>query len=137
VGDQPAQVRDAGRRRPRPQVAHPRGYGTRLGSDSELDAALRPLRDGNDLVFDIASSYLNLLDVFFIGFATWHRGDTLDASDFESVYDQDERQQIAATGEGDPTCPQTHPAAHDLYRERGLISRARGNNRADGGRPVR
>jgi hypothetical protein len=70
------------------------GYRVRLGSDPELDAALRPLREGNDLVFNITSSYLNLLDIFFMSFATWHRGDTLDAIDFESVFDQDERQQI-------------------------------------------
>ena len=70
------------------------GYRTRLGSDPALDRALQPLRDGHDLVFDVASSYLNLLDIFFMSFATWHRGDTLDAIDFESVFDKDERQQI-------------------------------------------
>ena len=70
------------------------GYRMRLGSDPELDRALQPLREGNDRVFDIASSYLNLLDIFFMSFATWHRGDTLDAIDFESVFDQEERQQI-------------------------------------------
>jgi hypothetical protein len=70
------------------------GYRYKLGGDPELDAALQPLREGNDLVFDITSSYLNLLDIFFISFSTWHRGDTLDAIDFESVYDQDDRQQI-------------------------------------------
>ncbi len=77
------------------------GYRTRLGSDPELDRALQPLRDGNDRVFDIASSYLNLLDIFFISFATWHRGDTLDAIDFESVFDETEQQQIAEADEED------------------------------------
>jgi hypothetical protein len=70
------------------------GYRTRLGNDPALDRVLQPLRDGHNLVFDIASSYLNLLDIFFMSFATWHRGDTLDAIDFENVYDVDDHQQI-------------------------------------------
>lgn len=99
------------------------GYRTRLGSDSELARALQPLRDGHNLVFDIASSYLNLLDIFFISFATWHRGDTLDAIDFESVFDQDERQQLAETDEEEPFNPRntrilkTAYALHDQLVE--------------------
>ena len=100
------------------------GYRTRLRNDPELDAALQPLRDANDLVFDIASSYLNLLDIFFISFATWHRGDTLDAIDFESVYDADDRQQLEETDEEDePFNPRnarilaTAYAAHDQLVE--------------------
>jgi hypothetical protein len=95
------------------------GYRVRLGGDPELDRALQPLRDGNDLVFDIASSYLNLLDIFFLSFATWHRGDTLDAIDFESAYDQDDRQQLAETDEAEPFNPRntriltTAYAVHD------------------------
>lgn len=83
------------------------GYRMKLGSDPELDRSLQPLREGNDLVFDIASSYLNLLDIFFMSFATWHRGDTLDAIDFESVFDRDERQQIeeAEADEEEPFNP--------------------------------
>jgi len=101
------------------------GYRTRLGSDPELDRALQPLREGNDLVFDIASSYLNLLDIFFMSFATWHRGDTLDAIDFESVFDEDERQQIeeAEADEEEPFNPRntrilmTAYAVHDQLVE--------------------
>jgi hypothetical protein len=99
------------------------GYRTRLVSDPELDAALRPLREGHDLIFDIASSYLNLLDIFFISFATWHRGDTLDAIDFESVYDRDDQQQIAETDEAEPFNPRntriltTAYAVHDQLVE--------------------
>lgn len=77
------------------------GYRTRLRNDTELDRALQPLRDANDLVFDITSSYLNLLDIFFMCFATWHRGDTLDAIDFEEVFDEDDRQQLAEAEEDD------------------------------------
>ncbi len=77
------------------------GYRTRLNNDPELDRALQPLRDANDLVFDIASSYLNLLDIFFMCFATWHRGDTLDAIDFEEVFDEDDQQQLAEAEEDD------------------------------------
>lgn len=77
------------------------GYRTRLKNDSELDRALQPLRDGNDRVFDIASSYLNLLDIFFLCFATWHRGDTLDAIDFEGVFDDDDQQQLAEAEDDD------------------------------------
>lgn len=102
------------------------GYRWRLGGDPELDRALQPLRDGHDLVFDIASSYLNLLDIFFISFATWHRGDTLDAIDFESVYDEEDRQQIeeAGTDEEEPFNPRntrilkTAYAVHDQLVER-------------------
>jgi hypothetical protein len=102
------------------------GYRVRLASDPELDRALQPLRDGNDLVFNITSSYLNLLDIFFISFATWHRGDTLDAIDFESVFDQDEHQQIEAAEEEDdePFNPRntrilmTAYAVHDQLVER-------------------
>jgi hypothetical protein len=99
------------------------GYRIRLESDPELGRALQPLREGNDLVFDIASSYLNLLDIFFMSFATWHRGDTLDAIDFESVFDQDERQQIAETEEEEPFNPRntrilkTAYAVHDQLVE--------------------
>lgn len=101
------------------------GYRYRLGNDAELDRALRPLREGNDLVFDIASSYLNLLDIFFMSFATWHRGDTLDAIDFESVFDEEEQQQIAeAEEEDEPFNPRntrilmTAYAVHDQLMER-------------------
>jgi hypothetical protein len=99
------------------------GYRTRLGSDPELAAALQPLRDGHELVFDISSSYLNLLEIFFISFATWHRGDTLDAIDFESVYDRDDRQQLAETDEEEPFNPRntriltTAYAVHDQLVE--------------------
>jgi hypothetical protein len=95
------------------------GYRTRLRNDTELDRALQPLRDGNDLVFDIASSFLNLLDIFFMCFATWHRGDTLDAIDFEDVFGQDDQQQIEATDEDEPFNPRntriltTAYAVHD------------------------
>jgi len=95
------------------------GYRTRLGNDPELDRALQPLRAGHDLVFDIASSYLNLLDIFFMSFATWHRGDTLDAIDFESVFDRNERQQLAEADEEEPFNPRntrvlvTAYAVHD------------------------
>jgi hypothetical protein len=101
------------------------GYRWKLGGDPELDAALRPLREGHDLVFDIVSSYLNLLDIFFISFATWHRGDTLDAIDFESVYDEEERQQIEQTDEEEPFNPRntriltTAYAVHDQLVEGG------------------
>lgn len=101
------------------------GYRYRLGGDPELDRALRPLREGNDLVFDIASSYLNLLDIFLISFATWHRGDTLDAIDFESVYDRDDHQQIEeAEADEEPFNPRntriltTAYAVHDQLVER-------------------
>jgi hypothetical protein len=99
------------------------GYRMRLGGDPELDHALQPLREGNDLVFDIVSSYLNLLDIFFMSFATWHRGDTLDAIDFESVFDEDEHQQIAETDEEEPFNPRntrilrTAYAVHDQLVE--------------------
>ena len=99
------------------------GYRRRLGSDSELDRALQPLRDGNDRIFDIASSYLNLLDIFFMSFATWHRGDTLDANDFESVFDRDDRQQIEEAKEEEPFNPRntrilmTAYAVHDQLVE--------------------
>lgn len=99
------------------------GYRTRLRSDTELDRALQPLRDGNDLVFDIASSYLNLLDIFFMSFATWHRGDTLDAIDFENIFDQDEQQQLEETDEDEPFNPRntrilkTAYAVHDQLVE--------------------
>ncbi|MBN9520449.1 hypothetical protein J0H58_18290, partial [bacterium] len=101
------------------------GYRTRLGGDPELDTALRPLREGNDFVFDVTSSYLNLLDIFFIGFATWHRGDTLDAIDFADVYDRDDHQQLAETDEAEPFNPRntrilaTAYAVHDQLVGRG------------------
>ncbi|VTR98037.1 unnamed protein product [Gemmata massiliana] len=100
------------------------GYRTRLGNDPELDRALQPLREGNDRVFDIASSYLNLLDIFFISFATWHRGDTLDAIDFENVFDEEDQQQIAETDDDEPFNPRntrvltTAYAVHDQLVER-------------------
>jgi hypothetical protein len=100
------------------------GYRTRLANDPELDRALQPLRDGNDVVFDIASSCLNLLDIFFLTFATWHRGDTLDAIDFEEVFDENEHQQMAATDEEEPFNPRntrilmTAYAVHDQLTER-------------------
>jgi hypothetical protein len=99
------------------------GYRMWLGRDPELDHALQPLRDANERVFEIASSYLNLLDIFFMSFATWHRGDTLDAIDFESVFDQNERQQIAETDEAEPFNPRntriltTAHAVHDQLVE--------------------